>query len=82
MAAFRGRNFLRGFSVGLEVDVLDDSVGLDFCASVSLRLTFDDASGVSGFCWFVLPGIEGNSAEIEVSGVPVFRGGGNEDGRV
>lgn len=81
MAAFRGRSFLRGFSAGLEAEVLD-SAGLDFCASVSLRLTFDDASDVSGFCCVELPGIEGKSAEIEVSGDPVFRGGGNEDGRV
>ena len=88
IAALRGRNLLRGLEVevGLTgvasgVEVVIGATGLGFCAlaSVRLMLTAPPCDWLS--CWPVnLGGLvsfnSGIPPAMDVSGTPVFRGGG------
>ena len=79
MAALRGLNFIRVGLVGFELcsDGTSCNTGFDFCASCSGMLK-------GGVFW--LDSVRGNHGDklfqleappaIDVSGVPVFRGGG------
>jgi len=86
IAAFRGRSFGRGLG---DVCVVVAFVDLDFCASCSGMLIFSDGSSnrisfcaasggrvsfTCGMCGLFVPA-------IEVSGIPVLRGGGGGDWR-
>lgn len=79
MAAFLARSGRRGFGEVLDVDG-EAKFGFDFCASLSRRLTLDNA--LCDVFWYDFMSEEGNSVEMEVSAPPVLRGGGKEDGSV
>lgn len=83
IAAFRGRSLLR---FGLDGVVLEgdgeEAVGFDFCASCSVRLILSFCLGAFGGCEYCGVPCAGIAAEIDVSGVPAFRGSGKPSGSV
>lgn len=86
MAAFLALSFLFGFAGEAEVSIFGGSTGFDFCASRSGKLMLAVSSpasfvlvpcfsGDQGICELLK---SGRGPAMEVSGMPLFRGGGEK----